>query len=87
MRAALLALALASVAGCSRAPRGGERESTPVLEHRGGTVALDAAVDAVAADPACVDDCVRRRQMEAVSIEHIRATCAAQCSQRALPPP
>ena len=76
---AAAALAVFALAACSHAPSG-ER---PVA-NRGAAVAIDAAVAPPDAESDCVAACVQARQMEAVSIEHIRRTCATQCSQ---PPP
>ena len=82
---ARLATALVLVAACSRAPT---REPTGDREHpvgnRGATVATDAAPPPPDAVSACVTACVQSRQMEAVSIEYIRTSCASRCSQ---PPP
>ena len=78
--ASLVGLAL-GLGACSRTPTGGE-QARPI-EHRGGTVARDAAPPPPDADT-CVAECVRSRQQEAIAIDVIERTCAERCS---LPPP
>jgi hypothetical protein len=70
------ALIAAAVIGCAREP------AVPPL---GNTAAPDDAAvgrDAAPGDAAasCVADCVRRRQMEATSMDFIRASCAERCA-------
>lgn len=42
--------------------------------------------DGTAADPkasaACVDDCVKSRQMQAISIEQIKKNCEEECAKK-----
>lgn len=73
MRGAALALLLAAGA-CSRDPA-----PRPPIDNRGGAAIVDAGgLDA--GGGACVEACVRDRQMVATSIEAIRASCERECA-------
>lgn len=73
-----LALALVAVAAlavaCSRDPA-----PRPPIDNRGGAVVVDAA-GPDAGDGACVEACVRDRQMVATSIDAIRESCRRECA-------
>ncbi|MBK9029917.1 MAG: hypothetical protein IPL61_01010 [Myxococcales bacterium] len=76
---ALRVLALAGLVACSR-----EAAPRPPVDNRGGAAApLDAGARD-AGDSACVNACVRDRQMVATSIEAIEASCRRDCAS---PPP
>lgn len=72
MRGAALALLLAAGA-CSRDPA-----PRPPIDNRGGAVAVDGGADG--GDGACVEACVRDRQMVAMSVEAIREDCRRTCA-------
>jgi len=73
MRGAALAL-LVAAGTCSRDP-----SPRPPIDNRGGAIAVDAA-GADAGDGACVEACVRDRQMVATSVEAIREACRRECA-------
>lgn len=72
-RGLALALGLA-VGACSRDPA-----PRPPIDNRGGVSAVDAA-GPDAGDGACVEACVRDRQMVATSIDAIRESCRRECA-------
>lgn len=73
MRGAALALLLAAGA-CSRDPA-----PRPPIDNRGGAVAVDGGAPD-GGDGACVEACVRDRQMVAMSVEAIREDCRRTCA-------
>ena len=83
VRALATVALVATMAASSRAPSPRDQPADPTrpVEHRGGTVTVDAASLPPDANASCIEACVRARQAEATSIDYIRQSCAGQCNQ------
>jgi hypothetical protein len=54
----------------------------PIAPPDASDVPSASASTAPAGSGSCVDDCVRSRQMQAISMEQIKKNCEADCSKR-----